>query len=331
MKVRGGGTSQARSRGFALIVVLWFLVLIAAIGTYLMVNARTETAIARNTRVAATAEALADAGIAQAVFNLTDPVESNRWGLDGEPHRLQLTTGEMEIRLSDENSKINPNHASDALLSALFEAAGVERMRARRLGAAVADWVSDDMMPRPFGAKLEQYQQAGLSYGPPNAPIESLDELNLVLGMTPETFAAVRPYLTIYTDDEAPDPKNAPPVIQQALLLAARQTPEDAAGPPDPSQPVTSGADAAPANPNLSQNPDAPPPSPQPAPGAAQAIDPTMPGAMKSPQSIIGIDITAVSTAGGTFVRHAVVRLDSDNPKGYAVLDWQRGDLAATD
>jgi Tfp pilus assembly protein PilX len=66
------------SRGFALLVVLWFLVLIAAIGTYLMANARSETAIARNILAAAHAEALADAGVAQAAFNLTETLASNR-------------------------------------------------------------------------------------------------------------------------------------------------------------------------------------------------------------------------------------------------------------
>ena len=41
-----------QARGFALIVVLWFLVLIAAIATYLLANARSETAVARNIRAA---------------------------------------------------------------------------------------------------------------------------------------------------------------------------------------------------------------------------------------------------------------------------------------
>ena len=222
MKALPRGARRVPARGFALIVVLWFLVLIAAIGSYLMVNARTETAIARNIRAAASAEALADAGIAQAAFNLADTVAANRWKLDGAVHRLRLVGSEVTVRLSDESAKINPNHASDALMAALFEAAGVERGRARRLGAAIADWVGPGTNARPLGAKLEEYQAAGRSYGPPNAPIESLDELQLVLGMTPEIFAAVRPYLTIFTESEAPEAKNASPLVQRALLIAAQ-------------------------------------------------------------------------------------------------------------
>ena len=313
------------SRGFALIVVLWFLVLIAAIGTYLMVNARNQTAIARNIGVAAGTEALADAGIAQAAFNLTDTVESNRWKLDGVPHRLRLPAGEVVVRVSDENAKINPNRASDALLASLFEAAGVERARAQRLGAAIADWVGAETMPRRAGAKLEQYRQAGLNYGPSNAPVESLDELQLVLGMTPEIFAAVRPYLTIYTDDDQPNQKNAKPIVQRALLLAAQRTRND-----DAANTRDAANDGIPMTNASQDNPDAPPPS-ESSSGAAPDAGAAMPDAMKADQPVIAIDVTARSTRGGVFVRHAVLRLDPANPKGYAVLDWRRGDIAAND
>jgi general secretion pathway protein K len=317
---RASTTAQGRSRGFALIVVLWFLVLIAAIGTYLMVSARTETAIARNIGLAAGAEALADAGIAQAAFNLTDTVETNRWKLDGAEHRLKLTTGEVRVRLFDENAKLNPNHASDVLLAALFESAGVERTRARRLGAAVADWVGADMMPRPLGAKLDQYRQAGLSYGPPNAPIESLDELQLVLGMTPEIFAAVRPYLTVYTDKDQPDAQNAPAMVQRALLLAARQMPADDAadtkGATGPSAPAA-------------YDPDAPPPATDAA--APVGAKPASSDAKNPDAVVVSVEVIAQLAAGSVFVRHAVLRLDPANPKGYEVLDWRRGDLAAND
>ena len=202
--------------------MLWFLVLLAAVGTYLMANARSETALAHNILAGAKAEALADAGIAQAVFNLTDPVPANRWQLDGAPHQMRLPGGELTIRLDDESKKINPNLASESLTAGLFESLGVDRNQARRLGAAIADWVDADDKPRPNGAEKDQYRAAGRSYAPPNAPFESLDELQLVLGMTPEIFAAARPYLTLYSDLESPDAKTAPDVIRQALSLAAQ-------------------------------------------------------------------------------------------------------------
>ena len=46
-----------------------------------------------------------------------------------------------------------------------------------------------------------------------------------------------------------------------------------------------------------------------------------------SDEEIVRLEITARASNGGVFVRDAVLKLDSDSPKGYVVLDWRRGDL----
>ena len=306
-----GRQRSKASNGFALIAVLWFLVLIAAIGSYLLANARSETALARNIRASANAEAMADAGVADAVFNQTDPVPAARWPLDGEPHTIRFNGGEIAVRLYDERAKVNPNLASDALLGGLFQTLGIERSRARRLGAAMADWVSSGGKPRPFGAKLEQYRAAGKTYGPPNAPIETLDEIVLVLGMTPEVAALIRPYLTLYTDEDAPAPALAGPLVKRALAIAAR---EERAADSESAQPASM--------PQAGFDPDAP--SVQ-APAAAQTN--TAAAKPKSDVPIVALNIVARSADGGVFVREAVIRIDPSAPKGYAVLAWRRGDL----
>src|SRR5262245_13123942 len=298
-----GGTMWS-SRGFALIVVLWFLVLIAAMSTYLIANARQETAIARNIIAAAAAEALADAGVAQTVFNQTDPVESRHWLLDGTPHVVHLADGEVTIRLTDERAKINPNRASDALLAALFEASGVERPRARRIGASIADWVDRDGEPHQSGAERDQYVSERRSYAPPNLPLENLDELQLVLGGTPEIYALVRPYLTLFGSTASPDPRAALPIVRAALRMTPQEVEPSAAAPAedDPQQTADERAAA----------------EEEQAEAAAEDAD-THP--------IINIDVIARAAGGGVFVRHAVLRLDPAVPKGYVVLDWRRGDM----
>lgn len=277
-----------RSSGFALIMVLWFLVLIAAISTYLMANARSETAIARNIRAAATAEALADGAVAQTIFNQAGKITAGRWKLDGEPHVISLPGGEVTVRLYDEKQKINPNHASDALMVALFETAGVERGLARRLGASIADWVDSETEPRALGAEMQQYIDAGRSYGPPNAPIESIDELQLVLGMTPEILTMVRTYLTIHTESGEPDGRNASLVVRRALALAAHA-------------PIDTDTE-----------------------GEGMPVDTALDAGN---EDLVRVVVTARASNGGVFVRDAVLQLVSDSPKGYVVLDWRRGDL----
>jgi general secretion pathway protein K len=293
---------ERKAGGFALILVVWMLVLIGAIGTYLVANGRSEVVQARNVGAAASAEALADAAIARTVFNQTDPTVSNRWKLDGTAHQIVLPSGTVEIHLADETQKINPNLASNILLAALFQSRGVEQGAARRLGDAVVDWVKEAKDNAPAS---DPYRAAGRSYSAPHAPVESLDELGLVLGMTPEILASVRPYLTIYTGVPAPEAKTAPAVIQRAIALAARISPDDD---------NTDDADSATAQSGTL-------PQAQAAPAQAGAKQ------SSSEERLIEANIIARSRNGGVFVRYAVLRLNQENGKAYSVLDWRRGVL----
>lgn len=303
------GDKDAHS-GFALILVVWLLVLIASISVWLIANGRAETAIAFNVRAAAAAEALADAGIARVAVNQLDPKPEARWKLDRGVHRILLPGGSVEIRLGDETAKINPNLATPALLSALFEVRGVDRAAARRLGASVADWVNSKQPQGDAAATADPYRAAGKSYGAPHAPAESLDELQLVLGMTPAIFASVRPYLSIHTGVAAPQGRAAPLVIQRALMLAAQA--ERAAG--DESAQTSAPTPASPA-------PQAAPPAATPAPAAPP---PAAPGA-GGEERIVSAEVIGQSREGGLFKRLAVLKLEPDSARGYAVLEWQRG------
>lgn len=316
-----GTGDRETARGFALILVVWLLVLIGSISVYLVANGRAETAIAYNVRASAAAEALADAGIARIVLNQLDPKPSARWKLDRAAHRFGLPGGSIEIRLEDETQKINVNLAPAALLSALFEVRGLDRAAARRLGAAVADWVSSKQPQGDAAAAADPYRAAGKNYGPPHAPAESLDELQLVLGMTPAIFASAYPYLTIHTSEAAPEGKAAPLVIQRAVTLAAQAERDAGDEDGEPAQaPTPAPAPAQPA----AQPPATQAPAPQaPTSGAAQAAG--------GEERVIAAEIIGQSREGGLFKRMAVLRLEPDSAKGYVVLDWRRGVIDDTD
>jgi general secretion pathway protein K len=71
------------------------------------------------------------------------------------------------------------------------------------------------------GRGLAEYRAAGLDYGPPDAPLESIDELGRVLGMTPAILAAIRPHLTLYGPPE-PSAASPDPVVAAALAEASK-------------------------------------------------------------------------------------------------------------
>jgi general secretion pathway protein K len=213
-----------QSGGFALIIVLWTLVLIAFIVTQLSASGRTEIQIASNLAANAIAQAAADGAIFEAIFIQTNPRPDQRWPLDGAAHELVIGNTRVTVRLEDEASWINPSSASPALLEALLRVAGSDPESARRLAASIGEWVGTAAVSRQQNATLAEYRAAGLDYGPPGEPLESLDELGRVLGMTPTTLAAIRPHLTLFGPAE-PNPTSADPLVAAAVALIAQAGP----------------------------------------------------------------------------------------------------------
>src|SRR5438874_4375573 len=111
-------------RGFALLIVLWTLVLIAFIVAHVTAAGRTEIRIAGNLAANAAAQAAADGAIYQAIFKLSEPRPDQRWVADSGVHELRIGESRIALRIEDEAGRINPNLASAALLAALLQAVG---------------------------------------------------------------------------------------------------------------------------------------------------------------------------------------------------------------
>src|SRR5208337_1996122 len=150
--------------GFALIIVLWTLVLIAFIVAHLTASGRTEVRIAGNLVANAIAETAADGAIFEAIFYLSDPRLEQRWPIDGPARLVAVGESRITLRLEDEAARINPNAASPALLEALLRVTGSDPESARRLAAAIGDWVGSAQAARPQDAILADYRAAGLDY-----------------------------------------------------------------------------------------------------------------------------------------------------------------------
>ena len=124
----------------------------------------------------------------------------------------------MTVRLQDEAAQINPNLASPALVEALLRVTGSDAEIARRLATAIDEWVGAPAVAIPREAVLAEYRKAGLDYGSPNEPLETVDELQRVVGMTPSVFAAIRPHLSLFAPAE-PSLAHADPVVAAAVAV----------------------------------------------------------------------------------------------------------------
>lgn len=207
-----GGAS--RERGFALIIVLWTLVLVSLLLAGLAAGARSDLRLTANLRRAAELESAADGAINQAIFGLLRPGDSG-WAA-GARRALSSGGASVQVAIDSQAGLVNPNVVQAPLMSRLLVRLGVEPETAGRVAAAIVDWRTPGQTPSPGGAKAARSRAAGLDYGPPGAPFESLGELRRVLGMTPALLAAVTPYLTLWWDGD-PDPSLAEPVVLLAL------------------------------------------------------------------------------------------------------------------
>jgi general secretion pathway protein K len=209
--------------GFALLIVLWTLVLIAFLVGHLTATGRTEIRIAGNLAANAAAQAATDGAVYQAIFNLSDPRPERRWPLDDAAHELTIGGSRVTLQLEDEAARVNPNLASAALLEALIRVVAGEQQSAGEIVTAITEWVGTAKVRRTPAMVQAEYQMAGLDYGPPGAPLQSIDELARVRGMTPELLAALRPHLTLFGPAE-PTPASSDPVVLAALAIVSSST-----------------------------------------------------------------------------------------------------------
>jgi len=102
----------------------------------------------------------------------------------------------MGIRygLEDESTRLNMNIllTADKLIpdggrTLLMALPGMELLEdPESIADAIMDWIDEDDEPREYGAEFDYYQTLQPPYAPKNGPLETVEELLLVRGMTPE-------------------------------------------------------------------------------------------------------------------------------------------------
>lgn len=209
-----------RERGFALLIVLWSLVLITLVTTQIMASGRTALALATNMRDAAAARACADGAINETVFHLlaTGPAH---WAAGGAPHVLDRCGMKVAVRVNSLAGLINPNLASTALLAGLFQAVGAAPAQAQQVASAIIAWRSPANSKDDAKALLAAYKRAGLAYAPVPQQFSDMSELADVMGMPPALLAKAVPHMSLFQSGD-PDPSIADPVVRQALALSGQ-------------------------------------------------------------------------------------------------------------
>lgn len=215
---------RSRSRGVALVLVMWVAVLLTVIASSFIFERRTEALVISNSVSMARAEALANAGVQRAVFELYRSDNApDAWKRDGSRYGLEMDGVPVMVEIRDESAKIDINTAADPLLRGLLVSSGVPDEEASRLLDAILDWRDPDSLKRPNGAEEQDYKAAGLPYKPANGPFQAIEELQLVLGMRPEIYRRIAPSITVFSRQQG---VNAQLASREVLLALPGVTTE---------------------------------------------------------------------------------------------------------
>lgn len=202
--------SPRHQRGVALLLVMWACTLLAILlGGYAALS-RTEGMQAKYQFEQARAHYAAEAGLMRAVYALQAPNIHDRWIADGRVYPFAFNQAKVGVSVIAESGKVDLNAATPDVLGNLFRNAGLDAAHAAALAQAVIDWRSFPISPQQIAQRKAAYIAAGRDYGPRNGPFASVEELQMVLGMTPALYEKVAPYVTIWSGRSSPDQSTAP-------------------------------------------------------------------------------------------------------------------------
>lgn len=279
-----GRSRASAQRGIALIAVLWGIAILSIMAAAFLAETRSQGTIARNLLENAKAQALADAGVYRAIAGILSIDPAIAWRADGTAYSLPLGEGIVVITIADEGGKVDLNRAQDRLLTGLLRVLGVQEDEAAALIDTIRDFADRDDTRRPAGAEDNDYVAAGLGWGAKDAPFESVEELQQVLGMSRSLYDRLAPFLTVYSGRAQINPVVAPREVLLAMpglgeeqvdaLLARRNGDRDAR--------------------------------------------------VRSVGTAFTIRAAATTAGGGRFVREAVVQRTADRSNPYLIREWRQ-------
>jgi general secretion pathway protein K len=187
------------NKGLALIVVLWVITLLTIMASSFALTIQRESAIISGIKEKAEAQALAEAGINYATVMLLNSDVEQQWQSNNSLYEVNYAGKNIRILIANESGKININYADKQQLLDLLNFAQVEEAKADSLSDAIIDWRDKDNLMELNGAEKQQYNEAEFKYSPRNSEFKSIEELQMVMGMTPEIYQKIEGMISVYT------------------------------------------------------------------------------------------------------------------------------------
>ena len=185
--------------GVAIVIVLWVVLVLSLLISGFAFTMHVETQVASYARKELKAEMLARSGVEvarmQLILGALSPTNSGFDALnqDWSTNELlyvdhELGDGIFNVKVTDEESKIPINRATDVQLKRLFGLLGADPADGDVITDSILDWIDTDDLTRLNGAESDYYQSLSPPYRAKNAPLDRVEELLLIRGVTPELY-----------------------------------------------------------------------------------------------------------------------------------------------
>jgi general secretion pathway protein K len=185
--------------GVAIIIVLWVVMLLSLLISGFAFTMHVETQVASYARKELKAEMLARSGIEVARMQLiVGPQSPTATGYDALNQDWatnqtlyvdhELGEGSYNVKVTDEESKIPINTATEAQLKRLMDLLGIDPSDGDVIVDSILDWIDTDDLTRVNGAESDYYLSLSPPYRAKNGPLDRVEELLLIRGVTPDLF-----------------------------------------------------------------------------------------------------------------------------------------------
>lgn len=191
-------------RGFALVAVLLVLGLLGVLGAEFAQSMRLEASAVRAYKESIVAAHLAEAGVEQAIRELSADIGFAVMAADGAltfytrerqplPRLVRtqapLGSGAFSYRITDEEARLNLNASPPDRVDRLLQSLGLEKRDRDVIVDSIQDWRDGNEEHRLNGAESDDYYlKLPVPYRAHNANLESIQELVQIRGVTSLIF-----------------------------------------------------------------------------------------------------------------------------------------------
>jgi len=198
-------------RGFALVITLIVTALLVALLVEFVSEVYVDASHSHNFVASQQAGILAESGIAggikllqaSSVLRMNQPYSSlsEPWA---KPQSYDTGAGTVSISIEEESGKLDlnsvatPSGTPTEFYQKSFARLLTNLKLAPELYDALADWGDTDLAPRSNGAETSYYSTLKPPYQAHDGSLDTVEELALVKGFTPEVLTKLRSCVTVY-------------------------------------------------------------------------------------------------------------------------------------